>query len=272
MANQKIVIGTVLALATLGGGVGWWWTHRPQPEPTPAPAPVVQPEPAPTPNPIGPKFPVDAIEQAIADPEQPLPDLFDSDSYVQQALQALLNNPELLKLLVDQHLIARFVGFVDALPGKRVPVAMWPLKPAPGKFLVDGATDPLRVSAANFARYDQVIQTFVSLDDQATVALYLKLYPLLQQAYRELGYPDKHFNDRVVEVIDHLLATPDLPEPAALIVDDKGHYVYQDPALEGASSGHKFLWRIGPTHRAAVKTKLSALRVLLTATPSAPQP
>ncbi|AVP99177.1 DUF3014 domain-containing protein [Ahniella affigens] len=265
MANQKVVIGTVLALATLGGGAGWWWTHRQPPAPPPPPTPIEQPETVNTPVPTAPKFPVDAIAQAIADPEQPLPDLFESDAYVQQALLTLLNNPDLLKLLINEHLLARFVGFVDALPGKRVPVAMWPLKPAPGKFLVDGSTDPLRVSDANFARYDLVIQTFVGLDDQATVALYLKLYPLLQQAYRELGYPDKHFNDRVVEVIDHLLATPDLPEPAALIVDDKGHYVYQDPALEAASSGHKFLWRIGPTHRGLVKTKLSALRVLLTA-------
>lgn len=272
MANQKVVIGTVLALAVLGGGGAWWWTQRSEPTPPAPPTTTPVADPTPTPTPTGPKFPVDAIEQAMVDPAQPLPDLFDSDGYVRQGLLGLVSDPNLLKLLVNEHLLARFVGFVDALPGKRVPTAMWPLKPAPGKFQVDGSSDPLRMADANSARYDLVINTFVSLDNQALVGLYLKLYPLLQQAYRELGYADRHFNDRLVEVIDHLRATPDLPEPAGLILDDKGNYLYQDPTLEAASSGHKFMWRIGATHRDAVKAKLGELRVLLTAESSVAAP
>ena len=47
-------------------------------------------------------------------------------------------------------------------------------------------------------------------------ALYRRLYPLFQQAYAELGYPTGHFNDRLVEVVDHLLAAPEPTQPPAV--------------------------------------------------------
>ena len=43
----------------------------------------------------------------------------------------------------------------------------------------------------------------------ASSPTYVRLYPLFQSAYRELGYPDGYFNDRLVFAIDDLLAAPD---------------------------------------------------------------
>ena len=55
------------------------------------------------------------------------------------------------------------------------------------------------------------------------VALYARLYPLFQQAYEELGYPGRYFNDRLVEVIDDLLATPEPTGPVRADADrDQG--------------------------------------------------
>jgi len=36
------------------------------------------------------------------------------------------------------------------------------------------------------------------VDAKAFMAVYTRFYPLLQQAYRELGYPKGYFNDRLV--------------------------------------------------------------------------
>ena len=47
------------------------------------------------------------------------------------------------------------------------------------------------------------------------VAAYVQLYPLFQAAYQELGYPHGYFNDRLVQAIDDLLATPDVAGAAA---------------------------------------------------------
>ncbi|MBK8284154.1 MAG: DUF3014 domain-containing protein [Ahniella sp.] len=261
MASQRVLVIALLGLGVAGGGA--WWYFSPKPVVAP-PTELATIEEAPIVS-TTPQFPVDAIEQAMAGTDELLPELFGSDSFVRDALLTLFGNPNALKLLVSEHLIQRFVGFVDALPGKKLPVAMWPLKPAPGKFKVEGEGDPLFVAAANTQRYDLAVGTFAAVDSNAAVALYVRLYPLLQQAYRELGQGDRYFNDRLVEVIDHLRATPEPQEPLGVLLDEKGNYLYRDSQLESASAGHKFMLRIGAAHRATVKTKLTELRDLLTA-------
>ena len=274
MASQRVLVIALLGLGVAGGGAWWYFSPKPVAPAVTELAPAEDPALAST----SPQFPVDAIEQAMDSTNEPLPELFGSDSFVRDNLLTLFGDPKLLQLLVSEHLIQRFVGFVDALPGKKLPVAMWPVKPAPGKFQVEGDSDPLFVAAANTQRYDRAIGAFAGIDTAAAVALYVRLYPLLQQAYRELGHGDRYFNDRLVEVIDHLRATPEPQEPLSVLLDEKGNYLYRDPQLESASAGHKFMLRIGAAHRATVKTKLTELRDLLTAqvipseAPAAPTP
>jgi hypothetical protein len=100
-------------------------------------------------------------------------------------------------------------------------------------------------------------------------SLYIRYYPLFQQAYEDLGYPGQYFNDRLVEVIDHLLQTPDLQQPIQL-KQGKVFYEYADPALEARSAGQKLLMRMGPQNEAAIKAKLKELRVYVTTSQDAP--
>ncbi len=44
------------------------------------------------------------------------------------------------------------------------------------------------------------------LDMKQVADVYLRFYPLFQGAYQDLGYPTGYFNDRLVQVIDSLLA------------------------------------------------------------------
>ncbi len=82
-----------------------------------------------------------------------------------------------------------------------------------------------------------------------------------------LGYPKGYLNDRVVEVIDHLLDTPTVEGPIRLL---RPHvlYTFSDPALEALSSGQKMLLRIGDDHAARVKQALRQFRTLI----AGPQP
>jgi hypothetical protein len=98
-----------------------------------------------------------------------------------------------------------------------------------------------------------------AIDSTKLVALYVRFYPLFQQAYADLGYPTRYFNDRVFEVIDHLLATPDAPRSIAL-VQPKVLYEYADPTLADLSAGQKILLRMGPENEARVKAKLRELK------------
>jgi len=98
-----------------------------------------------------------------------------------------------------------------------------------------------------------------AIDSAKLAALYFHYYPLFQQAYRDLGYPKGHFNDRLVQVIDHLLETPELEGPVAL-VRPKVFYLYADPGLESRSAGQKILMRTGAENTRRVKAKLKEIR------------
>ena len=61
--------------------------------------------------------------------------------------------------------------------------------------------------------------------------VYFRFYPLFQQSYQNLGYPNGYFNDRLVQVIDMLLATPQPTGPIELVRPNV-MYTFADPTLE----------------------------------------
>jgi hypothetical protein len=109
-----------------------------------------------------------------------------------------------------------------------------------------------------------------SVDTAKAVAVYRSLYPLFQQAYEELGFPGRYFSDRVVQVLDHLIATPVQAGPLAVtLVEVKDEvpstrpwtrYEFVDPALESLSAGRKMLLRTGPDNHRRLQAKLVDLR------------
>jgi hypothetical protein len=131
--------------------------------------------------------------------------------------------------------------------------------PAPGSFQTTGKPGTLAVSPRNAARYSAHVALAKSVDTQKLVTLYVQFYPLFQQAYEELGYPNGYFNDRLIEVIDHLVAAPELGDPARL-VQPKVLYQFADAALESRSAGEKILMRIGNENATVVKAKLREIR------------
>lgn len=213
---------------------------------------------APTPAPSKIEYPIDRVAAAQGD-GAPLPALDASDAAVLAALGALAGDG-LAALLNPEHVIQRIVATIDSLPRQKIATDALPVRGASGTFTASGNA----IDAKNYARYATYAAIAKSMDAQKVVAWYVHYYPLFQEAYRELGYPDGYFNDRLVAVIDHLLATPDLPEPPAL-TQSKVMYEFADPALESRSAGQKLLLRSGPENEAAVKAKLREIRALLTA-------
>ena len=90
---------------------------------------------------------------------------------------------------------------------------LWPVSQTAGRFETETRDGADAISAKNADRYAPVAYLVEGLDTKQAVALYVRFYPLLQRAYEELGYPGRYFNDRVVEVIDNLLATPSVTGP-----------------------------------------------------------
>jgi hypothetical protein len=192
-----------------------------------------------------------------------LPALADSDASVVAALSGLAEGTDLPSLLVREQIIARIVASIDALPRRSQANLLSPLRAPKGAFAVDETDGTTVAGAQNGARYAPYMRVVDAADPQALVAWYVHAYPLFQQAYQELGYPKGYFNDRLVVVIDNLLATPEPAQPSALALS-KGYYVYTDPAFESLSAGQKLLLRAGPASEAKIKAKLRAIRSALT--------
>jgi hypothetical protein len=63
----------------------------------------------------------------------------------------------------------------------------------------------------------------------------------------------------VIEILDHLIATPVAPDTIVL-KQPNVYYEFADPMLEAESSGRKLLFRMGPGNAARVKAKLRDIR------------
>jgi len=163
-----------------------------------------------------------------------------------------------------EQIVPRFVATIDNLPRQTVSLSRMAVKPIGGAPDTTQADGRILLRADNATRYQPYLKVMEQVDTQKLVQAYVRYYPLFQKAYQELGYPNGYFNDRLVEVIDHLLAAPDVPAPIAL-VQPKVLYEFADPALESRSAGQKILMRMGPVNEARVKAKLRDVRRALTA-------
>ncbi|MBI1174566.1 MAG: DUF3014 domain-containing protein [Sideroxydans sp.] len=256
--KKNILIAVAIA-ALFGVGIGgyFYWQHsQPKPEPLPVQAP---PLPVPTPPPPA---PAPVVQQVIeAPPAKPeLPRLGESDKFMLDTLASLVSNRTLMRLFYSERIIHNIVATIDNLPGKRAPLSVMPVKPVRGLFISAGPEEDLSISPKNALRYRAYVSIAEMVDAQKLVEAYVRLYPLFQQAYEELGYPKKYFNDRLLFVLDNLIAAPDIKEPVKL-VQPNVLYLYADPDLEARSAGQKILMRMGSKNEAIVKTKLRQIKL-----------
>jgi hypothetical protein len=255
-----LLVGAIIAA---GGALYYFWQLRVEPL-APAPVPAVKPQPAPQ---AGAEPRIEYPIEAPATPASPpLPALAESDPALHESLAALFGSAAFDQLFQPQDLIRRFVATIDNLPRKTIALRLMPLKPVAGPFRTAGAEAGAVVGPDNAARYAPYVRALEALDSAKLVAIYVRFYPLFQQAYAELGYPSRYFNDRVFEVIDHLLAAPEVKGPIAL-TQPKVMYEYADPTLQDLSAGQKILVRMGPENEAKVKAKLRELKRALTRGP-----
>ena len=213
----------------------------------------------------------ESTESAAAEPVKPLepvlperlPAVQDSDQSIQEALASLFNGKNFYELLYLENFIQRFVTTIDNLTEKRLPRAHLPVRPPGGQFIVSGTAEEPQTSSRNHSRYTPYLTMLETVDQDLAMKVYRFFYPLFQSAYEQLGYKNVYFNDRLVFVIDHLLQTPNPPEPI-LLAQPVVLYTYADQALENRSAGQKLLLRIGQEQRLRVFKILNQYRQRLT--------
>jgi hypothetical protein len=226
--------------------------------PTPAePAGLTRIERPPTETP--PALAAGADQQPTQAPEVPLPPLDDSDEEALDWLAELLGADRLTALLVTENVLRNVVVTIDNLPRDHISERQRPVAPVPGSFMVAGPEDALVLNPENHDRYTGLVDLLARTDTRATANLYRRFYPLLRQAYEELGHGDGNFHQRLLEVIEHLLSGPQ-PRGAIELTRPNVLYEYADEQLEALSAGRKIMIRMGPQNASVVRQWLRAFR------------
>jgi hypothetical protein len=226
-----------------------------------APPPVDVPPAVSTTEPPVPTVPVAPVLE--------LPPLDESDLEVKTVLADTVGEKPVESFLVPEQVVRKIVVTLDNLPNEKVAMRLRAVEPVEGRFRVEGGPDEGYVlDPANYRRYSPLVRTLEATEPEELAAAYYRYYPLLQEAYEELGYPGRQFHARVVAVIDDLLAAPDVTGPIEL-TRPKVMYQFADPRLEALSAGQKMMIRMGPDNAAIVKARLRALRAVLVGQASA---
>lgn len=241
---------------------------RELPTAAPAPAPVAA-EPA-----KAVEKPV--YEEPLAEPNpEPLPDLNQSDLAVVAALQGL-GVDGLLQLVISEEILRKFVRAVDLVEEGKLVTEYRPIVSPQGALLVDSflvsvaggelgeaqEVEQFRMSEKNYQRYDNYVRVLSLLDSEAVVRMYKHFYPLLNEAYKEMGSSKGNFHSVLIRAIDRLLASPDATADM-ILVRPKVYYEFADPALEKLPAAQKLMLRMGPANQQRAKASLRSLRAKL---------
>jgi len=219
----------------------------PQPEPEPE---LVEPEII-IPEPIAPE-PVEEV---------PLPVLDESDVWVQENLSSLTWRKELLKLVINDDMIRRFVVFTDNFAQGGLayehspftaPVTTFSALEVPAE---EEQEATLLWDDSSTRRFSLYVDLLRSVDSDTLVDWYLEAKPLIDQAYAELGYPDSNFTETLQSAITRVLDM-EIPKEPIELVRPSVMYQYKKEELESLDDADKLLLRLGRENLLVIKSVL----------------
>lgn len=235
-AKKRNTMLALLVAVLIAAGAGWYFVYGPG-KPPPPPPPVVEAEPEPV------------VEE---EPEPVLPALDASDPFLRSLFAAITDNADALAWLLGDDLARRIAvatdNVADGISPRRALAALSPT----GPFRAGGEAEELHVDPAAFARYDAVAGALEGADSPGVARVIREALPILDEAYAELGRPDRTFAGALLEALDRLAAVP-MPESPVLLDEQVMRYEYRDPAFEGLDDASKHLLRFGPENQAKVQ-------------------
>ncbi|WP_414829101.1 DUF3014 domain-containing protein [Alteromonas sp. H39] len=223
---------------------------------------LIEPEPAPSTVELDPEAEVDPMPE----PQEPDPEPLDtSDPAIKSSLQDIseANSAQVNRLLVNEALLQRFVVTVTNLADEEMAPNHQLLTPPDQPFRTYSQADKEWIDAASYKRYTPYVDMLESFDNDALLNLYNMYKGDIQAKYAEIGEdPDEPFDQKLVEAIDELLDTPEVPVPVEVYTDSVA-YKYADPRLENLSTPQKQLLRTGPDNMRRIKAKLREIQDML---------
>ena len=255
--TKKIWIGLVLLIFIGIGLAFYYFFYHPSEEPTL----IGQPGEKESPLPPSPQV-LQEKEKEIS----PIPyvGLDKSDARIRKGIKDLSSHPKFAEWLKNENIIRIITAAVDNIAdgvSPRVPLSFL----SPQKvFEVTGKGRKLYLDPQGFNRYNLVANVFSSLDAQGSIRVYKELKLFFQGAYRELGYPNRDFQDTLIRAMEELLRTPIVEGKILLEEEEEGiDYRMVDDYLEDLSDAQKHLIRMGPKNVRKIHAKLREMALAL---------
>lgn len=221
-------------------------------------------ESAPEPEPV--EIDSDAEPEPMPEPmPEPEPEPLDvSDDAVKASLADISasNQEEVNRILMNEAVLQRFVVAVTNVANDELATNYRLVAPPEQSFRVYNQAGKKWIDAASYKRYTPYVNMLESFENEALLDLYETYQSDIQQKYSEIGDPDRDFENVVVDAIDQLLDTPEVPMPVEVYTDSVA-YKYADERLENLSAPQKQLLRTGPDNMRRIKAKLRELKALL---------
>lgn len=274
--NKQVSSTAVTIIIVLVLAVVIWFVvgESPEEETLPAPLPVipeviVEEVKAPEPETI--QEVVETPEEIIEDPvevvEEPiqptLPNLDESDTLVVEKLPDITWRKELLKLLVTEDAIRRFVVFTDNFSQGNLSYDHSPFVVPVERFSASESNNELDNNnktlwlwdEATTRRFSLYVDLLRSIDSGELVAFYVEIKPLIDQAFQELGYPEEDFTNVLQSAIIRVLDM-DIPNEPTNLTRPSVMYKFQNEELEALDDADKLLIRIGKENLLVIKSVL----------------
>jgi hypothetical protein len=217
------------------------------------------------------------VEEEIIEPvNDPLPLLDNSDDWLKLKLPEITWRKELLKLIIDDDMIRRFVVFTDnfaqgiiayehspfILPNAKFTPKMDSVSFQKIEQTASGSSLPVKQNVwqwneSSSRRFSLYVDLLRSMDSESLVQWYSELKPLINEAYSELGYEDDFTNtlqDAITRVLDM-----ELPKSSMALIQPSVMYRFADAELEALPDTDKLLLRLGKENLLVMKSVLLEL-------------
>lgn len=238
-----VVVVLLLAAAVVGGV--WWYRTQPPPVPL-AVAPAVPPPSAP------------AAEAATG------PSV---DEAGQRALlDAVSASPAWRRLVAEGDLVRRWVVVTENLAEGTVPRKPLAALAPSGGFSVVQRGGASFIAPESYRRFDGFGDLVASVNVPAFAAAYRALRPMLETAYRALGYPGGSIDRVTARALARIERAP-VRDGDVQVVEGKGAvHAYADPRLESLGELEKQFLRMGPRNARILQAKAREIAQALSLT------
>jgi hypothetical protein len=242
-------IAVVVVGFAAGALLAWWYRSRPAAPPAEAPA-AAPPAEAPLALPPGPPPTVDPAR-------------------VRSLLESVSPSAAFRSWLAHDDLVRRWAAVTANLAqGESPRTHLGFLAPA-RPFSAAERGGRTFIAPASYQRYDGFADAVASVDAAALARVYRELHPVLEGAYRALGYPGGSLDRATARALGRLASVP-IQEGEVALEGKGGVYAFADPRLEALGPVEKHLLRMGPRNGRLIQAKASEIEQALGLPPAGP--